>query len=774
MLMVAQPGLLHAQQTESTITGTVQNENSEAIHQAYLHLKDTGVYTQTGREGKFTLTVPAGSYQLVVSRIGYEDKSVDVVLGPNEQSKFEIILAVDPNMSLDDVMVFGKSATREVNESAYNVSAIDARALHNTTMDLSQALDKISGIKIRKSGGVGSNTSINLNGFSGRHVKLFLDGIPMEGYGPTFQMNNIPVNMAKRIEVYKGVVPISFGSDALGGAINIVTNDRANTYLDASYSFGSFNTHKSYINAGYTSESGFTASVNAYQNYSDNDYKVNAKILDLDSNIFRENREKVRRFHDGYHNEAIIAKAGLVNKSFADKLLVGLTIGSEYDEIQHPADMSFVYGKRQKEANTLIPSVLYKKEDLFTENLNVSVNAYRNFGEATRTDTVRRRYNWLGEYIERDRRGELSYTDYKFENRNSAANANITYTFFKQHAITINNSFTGFSRKGHDKAEPSPTDGHPNKTFKNVLGIGYKFKYNDRWNTSLFFKHYTNTVRSYVDPDGGNDYANYEITTTNNGYGVASTYFITDDFQIKASYEKTYRLPTGRELFGSSDGIQVGNVTLDPESSDNINLGVGYNTVINQTHSINISTNFIYRKIKDYIRREIRTSTGTSGAINEGLVENKGFDTEVRYLYKNLFTIGSTFTYQDIRNKLKYRNNSTVESTIYNDRVPNVPYLHGNADLTFFFDNTLSRGDNLSLGYNMRYIHKFYYDWQSYGGITIPTQLSHDLSATYKLRGGRYNITLEARNITNEDLFDNYSLQKPGRRFSIKVRYFIN
>src|SRR5699024_12187845 len=104
---------------------------------------------------------------------------------------------------------------------------LDARALHNTTMDLSQALDQISGIKIRKSGGVGSNTSISLNGFSGRHIKFFLDGIPMEGYGPAFQMNNIPVNMAKRIEVYKGVVPIRFGSDALGGAINIVTNDRA-------------------------------------------------------------------------------------------------------------------------------------------------------------------------------------------------------------------------------------------------------------------------------------------------------------------------------------------------------------------------------------------------------------------------------------------------------------------------------------------------------------------------------------------------------------------
>lgn len=50
--------------------------------------------------------------------------------------------------------------------------------------------------------------------------------------------------MAERIEVYKGVVPISLGGDALGGAVNIVTKQNMRKYIDASYSIGSFNTHK--------------------------------------------------------------------------------------------------------------------------------------------------------------------------------------------------------------------------------------------------------------------------------------------------------------------------------------------------------------------------------------------------------------------------------------------------------------------------------------------------------------------------------------------------
>lgn len=51
-------------------------------------------------------------------------------------------------------------------------------------------------------------------------------------------------------------------------------------------------------------------------------------------------------------------------------------------------------------------------------------------------------------------------------------------------------------------------------------------------------------------------------------------------------------------------------------------------------------------------------------------------------------------------------------------------------------------------------------------------QISHDANVTCSLQDGRYNIALEARNFTNSLLYDNYSLQKPGRSFTVKVRYF--
>ena len=150
--------------------------------------------------------------------------------------------------------------------------AVDTRDLQNSTKSLGDALAKTPGLKLRESGGVGSDMNVMLDGFSGKHVKVFIDGVPQEGVGGSFGLNNIPVNFAERIEVYKGVVPVTFGADAIGGVINIVTKKsvlkRRNWFLDAAYSYGSFNTHKSYVNFGQTLKNGFSYEVNAFQNYS--------------------------------------------------------------------------------------------------------------------------------------------------------------------------------------------------------------------------------------------------------------------------------------------------------------------------------------------------------------------------------------------------------------------------------------------------------------------------------------------------------------------------
>src|SRR5699024_11174123 len=130
-------------------------------------------------QGNFTIDVPAGEYTVAVSKLGFESERRKVRIGDGE-AHLNITLRKADYTQIEGVVVHGKTALQEVRETPYNVTALDARAFHNTTLDLAHLLNRSSGVKIRETGGMGSDYAINLNGFTGRHVKIFMDGVPME------------------------------------------------------------------------------------------------------------------------------------------------------------------------------------------------------------------------------------------------------------------------------------------------------------------------------------------------------------------------------------------------------------------------------------------------------------------------------------------------------------------------------------------------------------------------------------------------------------------
>ena len=203
-------------QGRSLLSGKVLSSDKSVIDFATVYLKGTQYGCTTNEKA------PAGKYTLTVSAIGFETVEKEVEILTDGRSKQNVILK--PSVTeLDEVVVVSNGVGR-IKRSAFNAVAVDTRELQNSTKNLSEALQKLPGMKLRESGGVGSDMQLMLDGFSGKHVKVFIDGVPQEGAGTAFDLNNIPVNFAERIEVYKGVVPVGFGTDALGGVINIVTN----------------------------------------------------------------------------------------------------------------------------------------------------------------------------------------------------------------------------------------------------------------------------------------------------------------------------------------------------------------------------------------------------------------------------------------------------------------------------------------------------------------------------------------------------------------------
>lgn len=676
---------------------------------------------------------------------------------------------------LDNVEVVG-SSLRRVNNSALNAIAVDVNQLKNTTLDIAGILNKVSGVKIRQDGGVGSSTSINLNGFTGKHIKVFLDGVPMDGSASSFSLSNIPASLARAIEVYKGVVPVEFGADALGGAVNIVTNKLRGTYLDASYSYGSFNTHRSSLTLSHTTGSGLLFTLNAYQNYADNDYKVKVQNVNLETMAYSTSEEWHRRFHDRYHNEAVVAQIGLVNKSWADKIALGFTYSHEYAQIQNANLMKIVFGKKYRTAEGITPSFTYVKRNLFTPRLDVTLNAKYDVVTTNNVDTAARNYNWAGEYITKQTQGEGIATIAEYRGKTATVVTNLKYRWWRRHFLTVNNTFSDYVRHTTDNAAnaamQSASTYMRRKNVKNVLGAEYKFLPNERWNVLAMAKYYYTHVYGPVNVSttvGRDTYEEQERTSQTLGYGIAGTWHLNDDWQLKASFERTVRLPNVRELFGDGD-YEQGEADLRPEKSYNINFNVLYEHTFGHAHLLSMELGFNNRNIRDYIIRTI-SSRGTAISTNHGKVLGYGMDVTLRYAYRDLLAINGSYALQSMRNRERLTANGAASQT-YNDRVPNLPYSFGNTDATYYLHHVLGKDNSLSITYSLQYVHRFYRSWRSEGAqLYIPGQLSHDASMVYTLQGGRYNITLEANNFTNESLYDNYSLQKPGRSFAVKFRY---
>lgn len=772
-----------AQQSKTvTISGELKEKSGEAIPQASIRLENTRLATSSDNNGKYQLTgVRPGKYTLLVSAVGYAGykKYIEV---KGDQNIIVTVRMESSVTDLENVTVMGRTENQKVNKQAYSVTSIDAKKLHNSTLDLSHALDRVSGVRVREAGGVGSRAELSLNGFTGNQVKFFLDGVPMDNFGSSFQINNIPINLADRVEVYKGVVPIWLGGDALGGAVNIVTNSSPRTYVDASYSYGSFNTHKSTLNAGITTKDGFTVQLNAFQNYSDNDYFVNVDVANLTTGAYYPD-QRVRRFHDKYHNETVILNVGVTGKKWADKLMFGFTGGQNEADIQTGARMVSVFGEMRRRGNILMPTVKYQKKDLFTKGLSVSLTGNFNFGEEQNIDTANRRYNWFGEFKQYAGSGaERSRSLRKFKNNNGLATANVTYELNQKNSFIFNNTYNTFNRKEADELDPlSQLYQQPKKTQKNIMGAGYKFDYNEKWSTSAFLKYYTlkTTYSRSYNPSGTTGdiaYQQYKDNRSKVGYGAASSYYLKTNLQVKGSYEKSYRLPSPEELFGNVNDNLAGNNNLRPESSDNINLGLSYQTSFNKIHALTFDVNLLYRNAVDFIRPELNLNQTLQTNTNQGSVKNAGIDGEIRYSYKRRFTAGVNMTYQNLRNHTKYESGQDYVSSFYKDRIPNMPYMFGNADASLFFNDVAKKGNNLSLGYNFLYVHAYYLSWPSRGSsdgkLDIPTQFNHDLNAVYTMKDGKYNIALECKNVLDNRLYDNFSLQKPSRAFYIKLRYF--
>ena len=763
-------GVLYAQQV-ATVKGRI-TAGKEPVVGAVVQLKELKKYAVADGQGNFSLSVPyrKAPYTFSIESMGYKTQEQTLIVA---QPVVVLNVAMEEEITaLTGITVAAITPIKQVEKSAYNVAAIDASKLTHLNSNAADMLAKASGVKVRETGGVGAESQINLNGFTGQHVRTFVDGVPISR-ASSFQIGNIPTELIDRIEIYKGVVPVTFGSDALGGAVNIVTRRSNAQYANLSYTFGSFNTHKSTLNVGAPLTDNIGIELNAYQNYSDNSYKVLTHYLDLTKGIYSKDKQWFKRFHDRYHNEVIIGKVNIFKEPWADKLSFSLNYNQEYKQIQNANLMQIVFGGKYQTSYTYSTGIEYEKKNLL-KGLSFSVVGRYDLTTTNVVDEENRIYSWDGSYRIKPTKGEAMYQNTVFEGKTAYVAAHLDYWLSEKHFLQLTHTFSHYYRLTKSQLFTpfsSDADFMDRINQKNITGLSYKYVPNDQWTVLAFGKYYTAKVTGPAVVSGHGYLSVYEDHTERTnalGVGIGSSYEFSKELLAKLSYEKSYRLPNDRELFGDGD-LEIGANQLRPEHSENLNVNLSWQPETNG-HALLAEGGFALRYIQDYIIRNV-ASTGAATSKNHGKVLTLGGDFTLRYFYQKTFSVGGNLSYMDMRNRER-KNTNGADSVTYGDRVPNMPYLFGSADATYTFDSLLTQDDGLTLGYNLAYTHEFFLSWQSEGAkITVPTQLSHDLSLTYTAPRNKYTLSVEVKNFTDALLYDNYSLQKAGRAFYVKASY---
>jgi iron complex outermembrane receptor protein len=251
---------------QSSVSGTVTDENGNALFGANVTVEGTSSGAATGADGSYSVdSVGSGTYLVTASYIGYESASVSVSVDGAATANFALASSA---VSGNSVSVLGSRFSRNVDEQSVPVEVItelEIRASGFTeTNDLLQALvpsynspksyitDGSDHMRPATLRGMAPNQTLVLVNGKRRHQGALVHVNGSVGRGSTqVDLNAIPASAIEKIEVLRDGAAAQYGSDAVAGVINLVLKETGGT--DVSVTFGQ---NLSYFERGYNAGEG--------------------------------------------------------------------------------------------------------------------------------------------------------------------------------------------------------------------------------------------------------------------------------------------------------------------------------------------------------------------------------------------------------------------------------------------------------------------------------------------------------------------------------------
>ena len=732
---------------------------------ADIYLKELKKGANADAQGNYYLKgIPEGNYTIIGSYLGYQTFSRKIYL--KGQERLDISLKEQAE-EISGVTVSGKSIAHQKKEESMPVTVIDMSNMRGTVSNVQDILAKTVGVTLRTSGGVGSSSRISVRGLEGKRIGFFIDELPMTEQTDYLDINDIPVDMIDRIEIYKGVVPARFGGSSLGGAINIVIREYPDKYADLSYGYESFNTHKAQgVFKRNLKARGLVFGIGGGYTTSDNNYTFDSP--------YREGL-RITRNHDKYR-KYIIGGSFKAKKWWFDEVEFEPVVVKTYKEIQ-----GIEYDIREAHSESLMAGLANKltKDNFLTEGLNFDMFSGVVLTQMNFIDKATRRYEWDGSSYPTPSRygGEVGYnfpSDSDDQKLSFINKTNLEYIINERHSFNFNSVFS--IAKGTPKDELKTLSLGKQVNFDSrmhswVSGLTYDLRsLNDIFLNSLTVRYYQYTMHTQMAPlfvPG-----KYDIDLQKNNWGVnnAMRYRFLPSLMGKLSAGYEVRIPSENELLG--DGISVvPSADLLPERNASANLGLLFDLTGKHPTNAQIEMNFFYMYLQDMIRY----TAGLIGAQyqNFGEMRTLGVEFEAKAdVLPSLYAYVNT-TYQDLRDTRDYEPASTVPNPTKYKRMPNIPYLMANAGIEFHRENLFGgSGQNTRLFADVAFVEEYFYDFEltQLQKRRIPRSTTIDIGFEHSFLNNKLFISGKLRNVTNEKTLSEFNRPLPGINGGVKIR----
>ena len=590
--------------------------------------------------------------------------------------------------------------------------------------------------------------------------------------GYSFGIANVPVNLIDRVEIYKGVVPVRFGADALGGAVNLVSPQGfLGTGGAVSYQAGSFGTHRATLDMQHQPDSNsFFVRGSAFYDHTRNNYEIDVEVPDERGRL---SDATVPRFHDGYEAMGLNAEVGWRNRPWADALSVKAFANQYFRDIQHNNVMTVPFGAPTSAERTYGGLLRWQKN--LVPSLSLGGAAGYSYNRIAFVDTSSCVYDWYGNCIrQRSSPGELGQaSDQLLWDRSYYARLVLTYTPWPGHQFSLTSAPTYVTRTGDERRQADPEARDPLTAQRDVLtfvnGVEYEWtSENGKLENILFAKDYLQNVRA-EEPLPGGQLRDRDRQSHYAGVGNSFRMRLNERWAVKASYEWATRMPQPREIFGNGVLI-IANLELQPERSHNANLELNYERIAPTRADWTINVNGFLRWADQLIvllgNDQVFSYQNVFAATSQGV--------EVALAWPSAndrLQLEGNATGQDFRNS----SDEGAFGAFEGDRIPNRPYLFANGAARYLVPEVIRPQDQLSFFVNSRYVHEFFRSWESAGlrqfKQSVPSQLVHNVGLTYQLPLGQVQgaFTVESQNVTNAKVFDFFGVQRPGRAYFSKL-----